>query len=259
VDGDRWLPLEGALNARDLGGLPLRDGGTTRSGRLLRADTLQELSDADVAYLSRYPLQAIVDLRTPLEAQREGRGPLASQPIDYVNLPFVPDSAIVADDPRQEVVVADRQRADRVEHYLDYLRLAGGRVLQALEVLARPGNGAVLFHCAAGKDRTGVLAALALDIAGVRREAILDDFALTNERLDRVRSRLARLRTYSASVNQLSSNELRAERATMDGFLKGVDAHWGGPAAWARSMGADDALLAGLTARLTGATRATPR
>ena len=112
----------------------------------------------------------------------------------------------------------------------------------------------MLFHCAAGKDRTGVLAALALDIAGVRREAILDDFALTNERLDRVRSRLARLRTYSASVNQLTRNELRAERATMDGFLKGVDAHWGGPAAWARSVGADDALLAGLTARLTGAT-----
>jgi protein tyrosine/serine phosphatase len=250
VAADRWLPLQGALNARDLGGLPLRDGGVTRRGRLFRADTLQELTEQDVALLARYPLQTVVDLRTPLEAEREGRGPLAHEPVDYVNLPFVPDSVIVPSDPRHEVVVADRQRSDRVEHYLDYLRLAGARVLAALDRLADPEPGAVLFHCAAGKDRTGVLAALALELVGVERAAILDDYALTNERLDRIGSRLARLPTYAGYVGRLRREDMRAERATMATFLDRLDAEFGGATGWLRSAGADDRLVDGLRRRL---------
>lgn len=251
---DRWLPLQGADNARDLGGLPLRDGGTTLPGRLLRSDTLQELTEQDVALLRRYPLGVVVDLRTPLEAQREGRGRLADEPVAYVNLPFVPDSVLIPDDPRHEVVVAERYLQDRVEHYLDYLRLAGSRVLAALEVLAEPRQSAAMFHCAVGKDRTGVLAALALDVAGVERDAIVEDFALTNERLLRVGARLARLPTYSGYLNEVGRRrpeDLGADPATMAAFLERVDSDFGGVECWIRAAGGSDDLPDRLRRRLT--------
>ncbi len=251
MDQDRWLSLQGADNARDLGGLPLRDGGTTVRGRVLRTDTLQELTGADVALLDGYPVDLVVDLRTPVEAEREGRGPLRERPVDYVNLPFVPDSVIVPDDPRHEVVVADRLRTDRVEHYLDYLRLAAPRVLAALEAVAEPREGAVLFHCAAGKDRTGVLAALVLEAAGVERDAVLDDYALTNERLPLIGARLARLPTYSGYVGTLRPEDMAADRTTMEGFLARVDVDFGGVDAWIRQSGGSGELSARLAARLT--------
>lgn len=264
MDDERWLPLTGADNARDLGGLPLRNGGTTASGRLLRSDTLQELTEDDVALLTGYPVGTVLDLRTPVEAEREGRGPLVEAGsnstgsngyrIEYVNLPFVPDSVIVADDPRHEVVVADRLTQDRVEHYLDYLRLAGGKVLAALEVLAQPSSSAVLFHCAAGKDRTGVLAALALDVAGVERDAIVADYALTNERLERIGARLARLPTYSGYVGRLRREDIAADAVTMWGFLSRLDAEYGGAAGWVASAGGSPALAEQLRIKLSGAT-----
>jgi protein tyrosine/serine phosphatase len=253
VAEDRWLPLQGADNARDLGGLPLRDGGATRSGRLLRTDTLQELTEQDVALLNRYPVDVVIDLRTPIEAHREGRGLLAGEPVDYLNLPFVPDSVIIPDDPRHEVVVADRYLQDRVEHYLDYLRLAAPRVLAALEALAEPRDGAALFHCAAGKDRTGVLAALALEAAGVERDAVLDDYALTNERLHLIGARLARLPTYSGYLNEVGKArpaDLGADRTTMAGFLDRLDEDHGGVEGWIRSAGGADDLAARLRRRL---------
>ncbi|MDQ1631206.1 MAG: protein-tyrosine phosphatase [Frankiaceae bacterium] len=249
---DRWLSLQGADNARDLGGLPLRDGGTTRSRRVLRTDTLQELTDADVELLASYPVGLVIDLRTPVEAEREGRGPLGRRPVDYLNLPFVPDSVIVPDDPRHEVVVADRLQTDRVEHYLDYLRLAAPRVLAALEAVAEPRRDAVLFHCAAGKDRTGVLAALLLEAVGVERDAVLDDYALTNERLHLIGDRLARLPTYSGYVGRLRPEDMAAHRTTMEGFLARVDADFGGVEGWIQQNGGQPDLARRLATRLAG-------
>jgi protein tyrosine/serine phosphatase len=244
--------LEGAVNARDLGGLPLVSGGTTVPGRLLRSDTLQELTADDVAVLRRYPVGIVVDLRTPTEAEREGRGPLAQEPVDYVNLPFVPDAVMIEDDPAHDIVVADRMQTDRVEHYLDYLRQAGKSVLAALEVLAEPRSSAVLFHCAAGKDRTGVLAALALEAAGVERDAVLDDYALTDERLPRIGARLNRLPTYAGYVQRIDIEDMRARRETMAEFLDRVDADYGGAAGWMTSAGAGADLPERLRTRLTG-------
>ena len=233
----RWLPLTGALNARDLGGLPLAGGGSTQRGVLLRSDTLQELTRYDVAWLLEAGLRTVVDLRTPVESAREGRGPLADVDVAYANLPFIPDEVVIPDDPRHEVIVADRQERDRVEHYLDYLRLAAPRVVAALDLLARPGASPALFHCAAGKDRTGVLAAIVLEMNGVEREAIIADFALTNERLEAVAQRLIRLRTYERGMRRISWQALQADPQTMRDFLLRVDESFGGPTAWAVANG----------------------
>jgi protein-tyrosine phosphatase len=234
----RWLPLTGAENIRDLGGLPLQTGGYTRRGVLLRSDTLQELTEQDVKLLRDYGLRTVIDLRTPMEAENEGRGPLANEPIAYVNLPFMPDELLVpGHDKARDLIVAERRESDRVDHYLNYLRYAGDRVVGAVKVMANPDGPPALFHCAAGKDRTGVLAALVLDSVGVERDAIIADFALTNERLERIGARLRRMPTYANYTGTLSAKDMGADPETMTDVLAAVDRDYGGAARWLLSAG----------------------
>ena len=248
----RWLELTGAENVRDLGGLPLAEGGQTRRGVLLRADTLQELTDDDVAKLRKWGLCTVIDLRTRVEADVEGRGPLADEPIEYANLPFMPDEYMRPGlDRGAAVIVAERKERDRVDHYLNYLRYAGERVLGAVRIMASQEGPPALFHCAAGKDRTGVLAALVLDAVGVEREAVIADFALTNERLERIGARLRRMATYSNYTGTLSLDDMHADPQTMDDVLAALDRDDGGAAGWLMSAGLTEAELANLRAVMT--------
>jgi protein-tyrosine phosphatase len=249
----RFLPLTGAENIRDLGGLPLNAGGHTRSGVLFRGDTLQELTPDDVKLFRKLGLRTIIDLRTNLEATKEGRGPLADEPIRYVNLPFMPDELLMPSDDRQrQIIVAERREQDRVEHYLGYLKYAGDRVVGAVKAMADPDGPPALFHCAAGKDRTGVLAALVLDAVGVAREAIVADFALTNERLERVGARLRRMPTYANYTGALSNKDMSADPQTMIDVLATLDDRDGGAAGWLLANGLTDVELAALKDVLTG-------
>lgn len=266
----RWFDLSGCDNSRDLGGLPTVDGRTTRRGVLLRSDTLQELTGPDVARLrDDFGLRTVIDLRAPAEAAREGRGPLGDPdprpgadtdtglgadrpPVGYHNLSFLTGEYVMPDDPRFPLIVADLDAEDRVEHYLDYLRRAGDVVATALTVIARPGGTPAVFHCAAGKDRTGVLSALISDLVGVERDAIVDDFVLTNERIDKIDARLARLPSYRRERAKLSKDRMSCRPEVMRGFFDGVDKIWGGPAAFAATHGFGDPELHRLRSLLVG-------
>jgi protein-tyrosine phosphatase len=248
---DRWLDLPGTENVRDLGGLPTTDGRHTRFGMVLRADTVQELAPDAARWLrTDYGLRTVVDLRTQLEAQREGRGPLAAEPVTYHNLPFLPDQAIIPGADRGDVIVADRYERDRVGHYLDYLRRAPEAVVSAVEAVAA--GSPALFHCAAGKDRTGVLAAVLLEAVGVEREAVVADYALTNDRLDRIAAKLARLPTYAPSMPRRDRASMACEPHTMAAFLEALDDRYGGARRWLQSVGLPAATLQSLRECLVG-------
>ena len=240
---ERWLPLEGTLNARDLGGLPTSDGRTTRSGVLMRTDTLQELTEADLKWFGELPLRMIIDLRTSYETTNEGRGPLADTDVGYGNFSFVSDDLMRPRDENGAVIVRDRQEQQRVDHYLDYLRLAPTQVAGALAALAEPGATPAVFHCAAGKDRTGVLAAMLLTLAGVDREAIIADYALTNERIHLIAARLRRLDTYGKGLQEVKDTRLAADPDTMRDFLGAVDELFGGVRQWALDNGVDESTV----------------
>jgi protein-tyrosine phosphatase len=245
--------MTGAENVRDLGGLPLVAGGSTRPGVFFRGDTLQELTAEDVDLFRELGLRTIIDLRTPMEADHEGRGPLADEPIEYANLPFMPDELLVpGHDAARDLVVAERRESDRVQHYLNYLRFAGDRVVGAVRLMASPDGPPALFHCAAGKDRTGVLAALVLDSVGVEREAVVADFALTNERLERVASRLRRMPTYANYTGSLSTGDMSADPVTMTDVLATLDREEGGASGWLLAHGLAQSELDNLRAALTG-------
>jgi len=250
---DRWYELEECDNVRDLGGLPTVDGDQTRYGVLLRSGTLQHASPADVVRLrDEYGLRTILDLRTPEEATREGRGPLGAEPIAYHNLSFLRSRWIM---PNEEEAARElvrlRDTKDRVEHYLDYLRLAPDSVSTAVRLIADEASGPILFHCAAGKDRTGVLAAIVLSIVGVESAAIIDDYLATNERIGRIETRLAALPSYESGIRtRADADQLRVRPEVMAGVLERVREIWGDAAGWARSAGVPDESLDSLRKRL---------
>ena len=244
--------LEGCDNVRDLGGLPTVDGGQTRHGMLLRSATLQQATAADVLWLrDTFGLRQILDLRATEEAAREGRGLLELESITYHNLSFLATKWVFPEDPSYLALVRDRSSDDRVAHYLDYLRLAGPAVARAVQLICDADSGPTLFHCAAGKDRTGVLAALVLLIVGVDRDTIIADYLATNEYIHAIQERLSQLPSYEAGIRtRTESDQLRVRPEVMAGFLDGIDEIWGGADGWARESGIPEASLAGLRQRL---------
>lgn len=253
-DGTRWIDLDGAVNARDLGGLPTAGGRTTRRSRLLRSDNLQDLTVADMRLLlDDYALKNVIDLRSDAEVRLEGPGPLSRVPsVTIHRLSLFPEGGrhtdVAADTvdvgkvlPRRERS-ADGPEQDRTTgHYLGYLDDRGDSIVAALRVITRPG-GSSLVHCAAGKDRTGVVCALALDVAGVTREAIVADYAQTGERLEAILRRLRASDTYAADLDSRPADTHRPHSAIMEKLLARVDERFGGTTGWLAGHGwtADD-------------------
>jgi protein tyrosine/serine phosphatase len=246
-----WLPLEGAVNARDLGGLPLADGGRTRAGVLLRTDNLQALTAADVRLLvDELSLRVVVDLRTGMEVEQEGPGPLTREGrVDIRHRSLYPEAGHNTDVDVLPWNTFDRDghvdESPAVRAYLNYLRNRPDSVVAALRDIAYA-DGATIVHCAAGKDRTGVVCALALTVAGVPREAIVADYVATDQRIDAIVARLASSPTYAADIHVEQTDRHRPRAETMERVLELLDVP-----AWLAGHGFDAADADALRARLT--------
>ncbi|MGY1745784.1 tyrosine-protein phosphatase [Blastococcus sp. SYSU D00695] len=262
VRTDRWLTLDGTTNTRDLGGLPTVDGGTTLPGRVLRSDNLQTLSEGDVRRLVReVGLRQVIDLRSIAEVLLEGRGPLRAVPevthrhfsllperghhtdvfaVEEADVPELPGGWVESLLPRQ-VGEVDQGEPPAVRSYLGYLEHRPENVLGALRALTAA-DGASVVHCAAGKDRTGVIAAFALAVAGVPDEEIVADYAMTAEVIEALVAKLATSETYREDMDEddLARHTPRAE--TMERVLTVLRERHGGPAGWLseRGFGADE-------------------
>lgn len=230
---------------RDLGGTPTVDGGEIVPHRLLRSDNLQGLTDDDVAKLTgTYGVTTIVDLRTTGEVEKEGPGPLDAVPgirhACHSVLPVFPSQQDeVARALLSEKLARDTERyPDDVTtgHYLGYLEERPEEVTGALRAIATS-KGAAIVNCAAGKDRTGVIVALALTAAGAKPDAVVADYAVTAERIGAVMARLTGSATYNEDVSSkdLSAHTPRAE--TMKAFLEQLDVRYGGLAKWLADNG----------------------
>jgi protein tyrosine/serine phosphatase len=254
-----WIDLDGAVNVRDVGGLPTVDGRVTRSGVLLRADNLQDLTEADVRRLvDDLHVRTVLDLRTTGELHQEGDGPLRATSVEHHHVSLIPEVAGEPDEVEVEQAVPHRRdragasRTDMTGYYVGYLEDAPQNVARALRLLADPGSGTTVVHCAAGKDRTGVVVALALSLAGVHRDAVVADYARSAERIDGVLARLKATRTYGPWLTETTADEIRPEAGSMERFLEHVDREYGGPHGLAMSLGVDEETVARLSARLVG-------
>lgn len=182
VDPRRLVALEAVHNFRDLGGYPAADGLVTRWHMLYRADGLYRLTGADVPVVRDLGLRTVIDLRSHAELDERGTFPVDEIEVDFNHLPVF-DTTWQLD-----------QHVDKSDHeflawaYRDMLAVGADRFAAAIEQLAAPGALPAVFHCAAGKDRTGVLAALVLGSLGVPRSVILADYALTAGGMARMRT-----------------------------------------------------------------------
>jgi protein tyrosine/serine phosphatase len=248
----RWLELEGAANARDVGGLPTSDGRTIAERTLLRADNLQGLTPADVKLLVEdLGLRTVVDLRSSHEVAAEGPGPLrAVEEVRHVHLSVLPergemtDAAADALFTRRERALARYPDDPMCALYLGYLEDRPENIVGALRTIT-DSPGAALVHCAAGKDRTGVVVALSLSVAGVGREAVVADYAASGTRIDGIMARLLASPTYRPDLKKRGggSDAHRPRAETMEAFLTEIDARYGGVFEWLarHGFGADDA------------------
>jgi protein-tyrosine phosphatase len=245
-----WIALDGAVNARAV--VPRV---------LLRADNLQSLTPRDVDRLvGAEALEVVLDLRTDIEVEREGPGPITAHPaVRIEHRSLYPDSPGNTDLDAGTVKPwgehADDESPDEppvVRAYLSYLRLRPDSIVGAVRAIARA-DGAVLVHCAAGKDRTGVVIALALDAAGVDRGAIVGDYLATRERIDAIIARLVSSPTYRAELEGHDPQDHAPVSGTMERVLELVDRRHGGSVAWLSRHGLDDEDLRRLRDRLAPA------
>jgi protein-tyrosine phosphatase len=243
----QWLSLDGAVNARAV--VP---------GVLLRADNLQALSAEDVRRLvEEEGLEVVLDLRTDTEVQREGPGPITVAPgVRIEHRSLYPDSGGNTD---LDAAVKPWGREDQddlpdetpiVRAYVSYLRRRPDSVVASIRTIARA-EGAVLVHCAAGKDRTGVVVALALDASGVDRDAIVSDYLATEERIHAIFDRLTSSPTYREELKDTYPTTHAPLRETMERFFALVDEGFGGSAAWLTAHGLTEADVERLRRRMT--------
>jgi protein tyrosine/serine phosphatase len=258
----RWIELDGAVNVRDLGGLDTYDGRATVAGRLIRGDNLQGLSPTDVKLLvDDIGVTTVVDLRAPGEIESEGPGPLTRVgSVRHTYHSVLPEAGSATDVAADALAVLRRDGAlsrypddVRTGYYLGYLEDRPDQVAGALRSIAQA-PGAALVNCAAGKDRTGVVVALALTTVGVVRDAVVADYAASAERLEAILDRLRASRTYAADINSRpDAAAVDAPRPeTMAAFLGELDARYGGAAGWLAGHGFGPGDVAALRAKLLG-------
>jgi len=183
---DRHVPLQGAANFRDVGGLSAAGGRMVRRGLVFRSDSLARLTDADLKLVGRLGLRTVVDLRT-VQERASGRDRLPEGSIRCIHLPMsdpsVPDSRIrmVAD----LILRGPSTDFDRFlrQQYRAFATHCAGAVGTILRLIADPDNHPVVVHCNAGKDRTGFTTAVLLLCLGVAESDVLAEHVRTNEYL----------------------------------------------------------------------------
>jgi protein-tyrosine phosphatase len=168
----RRLAWEGCLNVRDLGGYPAANGRETRWGAVVRSDNLSPLTEAGRNALRDYGIGTIIDLRLPDELEQLPNPFAGSEDpgIAYTNVSFIDPSL----PPPDEFTTLANGYAGMLDRFQP-------AVCDVMRTIAGAPEGGVLVHCHAGKDRTGLISALLLELAGVDRETVGADYALSEE------------------------------------------------------------------------------
>lgn len=239
------IELDGVRNARDLGGWQA-DGGTTAYGKLYRSERLTELSDADLARLAELDIRTVIDLRHGHEIA-EAPNRLPSSVAEHRNFPMTGDSV----QPRTFLEMAFSGEMDGItdtavgEMYIGMLTRHASAFGEAINLAVA--NAPSLFHCTAGKDRTGLFAMLVLGTLGVRDDDVLHDFELSNSY--RAESRMVELTPMFAERGLEIENyrpALTAPRLALEMAIEWVGETHGGPANYLRTTAgmSDDDLAA---------------
>jgi len=243
------VSLTSLANMRDLAEVRLRHG-VLRSGRVYRSDDVSTIDDTEAARLHRVGIRHVLDFRGEPEQQTTGRGPL-EQLTSYDHLPFV---LAPENDPVHTTEVGpEGLTPEAVGRWYTQVTIDSAEVIiRGLESLTQV-EGAAVFHCAAGKDRTGIFAASVLSVLDAPEEEIIADYHASHAALERVFDRL-RAAPYGFFLENLpqAGALLRAEAATMEAFLQVARDEHGGLVELLTSQGLREDTIESLRAQLVG-------
>ncbi|WP_375385018.1 tyrosine-protein phosphatase [uncultured Microbacterium sp.] len=265
--------LDGTYNFRDVGGMPLIAGGTTTPGILYRSDALSELTPTGLEELAASDIGVIVDFRTAMERQMAPDRLPSARPFEIIELPLLEGAfagaaqqaaqAAAAAGP-EAAEAANEAIADAVAHMptlgeiyigmLEHAADAFAQVARRVSVATAEPPTAVLVHCSAGKDRTGVACALMLDAVGVQRDAIIADYISSEANLagEWAAKVFARVTQSGVPLTPAITTIIAGTpRAALEQAFAWIDERRGDSASYLRSGGLTDAELAVLRARLT--------
>ena len=250
----RTIALEGCLNFRDLGGYPTADGGQVRWRQMFRSDALHALTSADVARLrDEIGLATVIDLRSGAELRADGEGPLQRAAIVHYHVPLFDGESIRSEEHATiESGFAPRTHARMItlaDRYWLLAEYAKAKIARVLTTLAAS-EGPAVYHCAAGKDRTGVISAVILGVLGVPDAMIVADYIATKERLEAIIERLMANKSYETVLSNLPPDTLHAEADTMVAFLERIRAEYGDMRTYAQGAGVTPEALESLVVRL---------
>lgn len=246
--GRRIIEIHGLLNVRDFGGLPVEAGGETICGRVFRGPQPDDLSKADVdAIVGDSGVRRIIDLRTEAEGEHGRSSLIAGAVIGRHEISML----------EEPITPAKLTSMGEQGMFLTYL---GGLenidcVSEILSLLSDDSGYPTYLHCTVGKDRTGVITALVLDAIGVKRQAIVEDYALSGRYMDQIIERRrssnpAARKRMDAVDPRLFKIVMGAEPETMEKTLAGIDEKYGSPAEYILNLENGEAILEGLKRKL---------
>lgn len=231
---ERLVPFNGTMNFRDLGGYQTHDGQTVKWQKIYRSDSLSNLSAMDLHRFKQLGITVDCDLRSGYEQQMAPDR--INDDIKYVDVHVYPDEG----DPDEEVqaphqVPQGNMLAGIYQHVI--LNIHSQQMFKRVlaELLVLPDDQALVYHCSAGKDRTGMMSAIILALLGVDDDTIIRDYLLTNELYDFARSRQL------PSDNEMGTlvakmNLTKGDGPVMRGFLDTINDGWGSMTAFVKEQ-----------------------
>jgi protein-tyrosine phosphatase len=248
----RDLVWDGCLNVRELGGLPTSDGAETRLGAVVRADSVRQLSDEGWQALVDHGIRTVIDLRGDEERTDD---PPAELPVEVVHVPFFEAGETEWEEIGKELDAAAAAAPDVAtatrDVYLIFLERFRSNVASAVRAIAIAPAGGIVIHCAGGKDRTGLLSAFLLHLAGVAAEVIAVDYSLSEERL-----RPRHEAWFEAAESEEDLERLRriaqTPAASMTGVFAELEHRYGGVESYLRGAGVTTEELELVRDRLRG-------
>jgi len=248
----RDLTWDGCLNVRELGGLPTAGSGETRTGSIVRADSVHQLSQDGWQALVDHGIRTVIDLRGDHEREDD---PPAELPVHVVHVPFMEASEAEWEEIGEEIEAAAAAAPDVAastrDVYLIFLERFEANVARAVRAVADAPAGGIVIHCVGGKDRTGLLSAFLLRLAGVDDATIAADYALSEERL------LTRHEAwFAAAESEAELERLRriaqTPASSMAGVFEELERRHGGVEGYLRHAGVSEDELERARARLRG-------
>jgi protein-tyrosine phosphatase len=226
------------LNARDLGGYAIRGGARTRARSFLRTDDLWRLTDGGAQALVDYGVSSVIDLRWPRE--REARPSVFQRGAHGVR--YTPVSLL---DGSEEEWNRKCPVVPKESWNCEVLDRAGSEMARVLKTVAKAPDGVVVFHCAAGKDRTGIIAAILLAVADVEPDEIAEDYAISTDYI-----RDTYLAMHPPEVHEAVLEDVRCPPEQIYNMLAHLDERYGGTVSYLRRIGLGNAQVEKIKARL---------